>query len=176
MAGGRESAGQENFKESLGENIKRFHELMLNGAKINWPSNRIKSSKDNVKLNIKEEIDKLNIGKIISISFLINYLDSFQNYIVFFIYTVDYVKIPNWHQALSNDSNDHSQLGGVSAVDFDNNGNVVIFHRGNHVWEYSSFNSSNFYMKQDRGPIQQNTVLAFNPITGKLVYECGKGV
>lgn len=86
------------------------------------------------------------------------------------------MKIPNWHQALNNDVNGHSQLGGVSAVNFDGNGNVVIFHRGDRVWDYNTFNKSHFFMKQNLGPIQQNTVLAFNPITGKLVYECGKGM
>lgn len=63
LAGGGESAPQEDYRESLGENIKRFHEVLVNGAKINWPSNRIKSPQDNAQLNIKEEIDKLNMSK-----------------------------------------------------------------------------------------------------------------
>lgn len=87
------------------------------------------------------------------------------------------MNVPNWLQLHSNDSNNGDQLkfGGVSAVDFDTNGNVVIFHRGDRVWDARTFNANTF-TRRDLGPIQQNTVMAFHPKTGKLLYECGKGL
>lgn len=68
------------------------------------------------------------------------------------------------------------KLGSVSAVSFDSNGNVVIFHRGNHVWDALSFNLANVYVPRDNGPIADNTIIAFNRKTGKIAYEWGSNM
>lgn len=65
-------------------------------------------------------------------------------------------------------------LGSVSAVSFDNDGNVVIFHRGDHVWDTSTFSQANVYMPRNRGPIVDKTIVAFNRRTGNVTYEWGE--
>ncbi|XP_053685548.1 peptidyl-alpha-hydroxyglycine alpha-amidating lyase 1 [Sabethes cyaneus] len=65
------------------------------------------------------------------------------------------------------------KLGSVSAVAFDSYGNVVIFHRGSHVWDQSTFNQRNEYLPIDRGPIAESTLLILTNQTGALVSEWG---
>lgn len=64
-------------------------------------------------------------------------------------------------------------LGSVSAVSFDNDGNIVVFHRGDHIWDTSTFSVSNIYMPQRNGPIADKTIVAFNRKTGDIAYEWG---
>lgn len=64
----------------------------------------------------------------------------------------------------------------MSAVSFDNAGNVVVFHRGDHVWDGSTFSDSNVYMPRAKGAIAENTVIAFNRNTGQVSYEWGSGM
>lgn len=64
-------------------------------------------------------------------------------------------------------------LGTVSQVSFDLNGNVVVFHRGENVWNQATFNTSNEY-QGERVPIKVNTLIAFNRSSGSVVYEYGK--
>uniref|UniRef100_A0A1A9X3N3 peptidylamidoglycolate lyase n=1 Tax=Glossina brevipalpis TaxID=37001 RepID=A0A1A9X3N3_9MUSC len=66
------------------------------------------------------------------------------------------------------------KLGSVTAVDFDKDGHVVLFHRADHVWTQDTFDLTNSYREIDKGPIRNNTVLALDRQTGKLVYEWGK--
>lgn len=68
------------------------------------------------------------------------------------------------------------KLGSVSAVSFDNDGNVVVFHRGDHVWDDSTFSQENIYLKQNRGPIADNTIVAFNRKSGQVSYEYGRNL
>lgn len=68
------------------------------------------------------------------------------------------------------------KLGSVSAVSFDNNGNVVVFHRGDHIWDGSTFNFNNIYIPRDKGAIAENTIIAFNRKTGEIAYEWGSGI
>lgn len=68
------------------------------------------------------------------------------------------------------------KLGSVSAVSFDSYGNIVVFHRGNHVWDMESFNSMNEYTKRNHGPITDNTIIAFNRTIGQVSYEWGKNL
>lgn len=67
-------------------------------------------------------------------------------------------------------------LGSVSAVSFDNKGNVVVFHRGDHVWDGSTFDFRNVYLPRNKGPIAENTIIAFNRKTGQIAYEWGSGM
>lgn len=67
-------------------------------------------------------------------------------------------------------------LGSVSAVSFDNNDNVIVFHRGDHVWDSSTFSYKNVYLPRNKGPIQANTIIAFNRKTGDVSYEWGSNM
>lgn len=64
-------------------------------------------------------------------------------------------------------------LGSVSAVSFDNAGNVVVFHRGNHIWDASTFSLNNIYMPRNKGPVADRTIVAFDRRTGNIAYEWG---
>ncbi|XP_015794084.1 peptidyl-glycine alpha-amidating monooxygenase B [Tetranychus urticae] len=67
-----------------------------------------------------------------------------------------------------------AQLGQISAVDIDLEGNIVIFHRGSHKWNDLSFNNlNNHYQQIADGPIPIATVIAIDPKTRKLVYSWG---
>ncbi|XP_035663616.1 peptidyl-glycine alpha-amidating monooxygenase B-like isoform X1 [Branchiostoma floridae] len=65
-------------------------------------------------------------------------------------------------------------LGQVAGVGVDSSGNVVIFHRGDHVWDAWTFDSQRQYREKDKGPIRTNTVISLNPQTGKPVKQWGK--
>ncbi|XP_015524805.2 peptidyl-alpha-hydroxyglycine alpha-amidating lyase 2 [Neodiprion lecontei] len=75
---------------------------------------------------------------------------------------------PTWHGPES--------LGQISGVAVDRNGRPVIFHRGHHTWEYSTFNASYHYQELTRGPILQNTVLTLDPVTGEVIEGWGKSL
>ncbi|XP_058834993.1 peptidyl-alpha-hydroxyglycine alpha-amidating lyase 1 [Topomyia yanbarensis] len=64
-------------------------------------------------------------------------------------------------------------LGSVSAVAFDSYGNIVIFHRGSHVWDALSFDPQNRYLPVSSGPIAESTLLIVSNQTGSLVSEWG---
>lgn len=66
------------------------------------------------------------------------------------------------------------KLGTVSAVSFDNANNVLVFHRGDHVWESGTYDGHNRYRLRDQGPIADNTIVAFDRSTGAVTYEWGK--
>lgn len=68
------------------------------------------------------------------------------------------------------------KLGSVSAVSFDNAGNVVVFHRGDHVWDGASFSTNNIYLPRAKGPIVQNTIITYDRGTGAIVDEWGSGM
>lgn len=68
------------------------------------------------------------------------------------------------------------KLGSVSAISFDSYGNIVVFHRGNHVWDMKSFNKMNEYTQRNHGPITANTIIAFNRTMGQVSYEWGSNL
>ncbi|KAJ6640957.1 Peptidyl-alpha-hydroxyglycine alpha-amidating lyase 1 [Pseudolycoriella hygida] len=65
------------------------------------------------------------------------------------------------------------RLGTVSQVSFDLYGNIVVFHRGENVWNALTFNSQNEY-QSGRVPIKDYTLVAFNKTSGEVAYEYGK--
>lgn len=65
-----------------------------------------------------------------------------------------------------------TKLGSVSAVAFDDQDNVVVFHRGDRVWSEHTFNLSNWYM-ESRIPIAIPTLVAFKRNTGAVAYKTG---
>lgn len=69
------------------------------------------------------------------------------------------------------------KLGSVSAVTFDVDGNVVVFHRVDRLWEADTFDiATNIYREQSKGPITGYTVLALDKNTGKVVYKWGRNL
>ncbi|XP_078070845.1 peptidyl-glycine alpha-amidating monooxygenase B isoform X2 [Mustelus asterias] len=65
------------------------------------------------------------------------------------------------------------KLGQVSGVALDSKDNLVIFHRGNHVWDENSFDQKHIYQPQGIGPIQYNTILTLDPVTVKVLNAVG---
>ncbi|XP_075597070.1 peptidyl-glycine alpha-amidating monooxygenase isoform X9 [Balearica regulorum gibbericeps] len=68
------------------------------------------------------------------------------------------------------------KLGQVSGLALDPENNLVIFHRGDHVWDENSFDSKFVYQQRGLGPIEQNTVLVLNPSNAKLLHSMGKSL
>ncbi|NXN92321.1 AMD monooxygenase, partial [Rhinopomastus cyanomelas] len=68
------------------------------------------------------------------------------------------------------------KLGQVSGLALDPENNLVIFHRGNHVWDENSFDSKFVYQQRGLGPIEQNTILVLNPSNAKLLHSTGKNL
>ncbi|XP_052556954.1 peptidyl-glycine alpha-amidating monooxygenase isoform X4 [Tympanuchus pallidicinctus] len=65
------------------------------------------------------------------------------------------------------------KLGQVSGLALDPENNLVIFHRGDHVWDENSFDSKFVYQQRGLGPIEQNTILVLNPSNAKLLRSTG---
>lgn len=59
-------------------------------------------------------------------------------------------------------------------MSFDNAGNVVVFHRADHVWNGETFDRQNRYQPSQYKPIHQNTIVAFDRFSGDVAYEWGK--
>ncbi|XP_014116957.1 PREDICTED: peptidyl-glycine alpha-amidating monooxygenase isoform X4 [Pseudopodoces humilis] len=68
------------------------------------------------------------------------------------------------------------KLGQVSGLALDPENNVVVFHRGDHVWDENSFDSKFVYQQRGLGPIEQNTILVLNPSNAKLLHSTGKNL
>ncbi|XP_068278231.1 peptidyl-glycine alpha-amidating monooxygenase isoform X7 [Nyctibius grandis] len=68
------------------------------------------------------------------------------------------------------------KLGQVSGLALDPENNLVIFHRGDHVWDENSFDSKFVYQQRGLGPIEQNTILVLNPSNAKLLLSMGKSL
>ncbi|XP_072439717.1 peptidyl-glycine alpha-amidating monooxygenase B isoform X2 [Chiloscyllium punctatum] len=68
------------------------------------------------------------------------------------------------------------ELGQISGVALDSKTNLVIFHRGNHVWDENSFDHKHIYQAQGIGPIQYNTILTLDPVTVKVLNAVGANV
>nr|AEI84584.1 peptidylglycine alpha-amidating monooxygenase [Conus bullatus] len=62
------------------------------------------------------------------------------------------------------------QVGGVAA---DSDGNIYIFHRGDRIWNGSSFDGNNSFQFKDQ-PVQQETVIILSP-DGHVIRKFGSG-
>lgn len=65
------------------------------------------------------------------------------------------------------------KLGQVSGVALDSKNNLVIFHRGNHVWDENSFDRKHIYQPQGIGPIPYNTILTLDPASAEVLNAVG---
>ncbi|XP_038257327.1 peptidyl-glycine alpha-amidating monooxygenase isoform X15 [Dermochelys coriacea] len=68
------------------------------------------------------------------------------------------------------------KLGQVSGLALDPKNNLVIFHRGDHVWDGNSFDSSFVYQQRGLGPIEQNTILVIDPSNADVLDSTGKNL
>jgi peptidylamidoglycolate lyase len=80
----------------------------------------------------------------------------------------DFTRISDWPDIRN------YKLGSVSAVAFDKNKNVVIFQRGDHIWNDRTFNEeNNIYNLADDGPIAAQTIITFQRDNGKILDQWG---
>ncbi|XP_075583293.1 peptidyl-glycine alpha-amidating monooxygenase isoform X6 [Pelecanus crispus] len=68
------------------------------------------------------------------------------------------------------------KLGQVSGLALDPENKLVVFHRGDRVWDENSFDSKFVYQQRGLGPIEQNTILVLNPSNAKLHRSMGKSL
>lgn len=84
---------------------------------------------------------------------------------VIFVIT-DIKAIKSWPKA-------NITFGQLSAVAFDNENNVIVLHRGTHIWDEKAFWPNNSYTRIDKGPIQANPVVVLNNSTGDYLGSWG---
>ncbi|XP_078531572.1 peptidyl-glycine alpha-amidating monooxygenase isoform X3 [Lissotriton helveticus] len=68
------------------------------------------------------------------------------------------------------------KLGQVSGLALDPKNNLVIFHRGDHVWDGNSFDRKFVYQMRGIGPIEQSTILVVDPTTSTVLQSTGKNM
>uniref|UniRef100_A0A8D0G9Q4 Peptidylglycine alpha-amidating monooxygenase n=1 Tax=Sphenodon punctatus TaxID=8508 RepID=A0A8D0G9Q4_SPHPU len=68
------------------------------------------------------------------------------------------------------------KLGQVSGLALDPNNNLVIFHRGDRVWDGNSFDSRFVYQQRGLGPIELNTILTVDPSNAAVLHSTGKNL
>lgn len=66
------------------------------------------------------------------------------------------------------------KFGQLAGVAVDKYGQVVVFHRGSHVWDGSTFDIHDNYMKKEEGPVHADTVVALHPVSGVILKSWGK--
>ncbi|XP_004625525.1 peptidyl-glycine alpha-amidating monooxygenase [Octodon degus] len=66
--------------------------------------------------------------------------------------------------------------GQVSGVALDPSNNLVIFHRGDHVWDGNSFDSMFVYQQRGLGPIEEDTILVIDPNNAAVLRSSGKNL
>ncbi|XP_058392922.1 peptidyl-glycine alpha-amidating monooxygenase isoform X12 [Diceros bicornis minor] len=66
--------------------------------------------------------------------------------------------------------------GQVSGVALDPRNNLVIFHRGDHVWDGNSFDSKFVYQQRGLGPIEEDTILVIDPNNAAVLQSSGKNL
>nr|XP_033785071.1 peptidyl-glycine alpha-amidating monooxygenase isoform X1 [Geotrypetes seraphini]XP_033785072.1 peptidyl-glycine alpha-amidating monooxygenase isoform X1 [Geotrypetes seraphini] len=65
-------------------------------------------------------------------------------------------------------------LGQVSGLALDPNNNLVIFHRGDHIWDQNSFDRNFVYQQRGIGPIEQSTILVVDPSSSTILKSTGR--
>lgn len=65
-------------------------------------------------------------------------------------------------------------FGNIAGVDVDKNNNVIIFHRGSHKWDASTFDTGDNYMPSREAPIPEETVITIDPKEKKIVRTWGR--
>ncbi|XP_054842243.1 peptidyl-glycine alpha-amidating monooxygenase isoform X3 [Eublepharis macularius] len=68
------------------------------------------------------------------------------------------------------------KVGQVSGLALDPNSNLVIFHRGDHVWDRNSFDNRYIYQQKGLGPIEETTILVLDPSNSAVLHSTGKNL
>ncbi|KAG8456338.1 hypothetical protein GDO86_002212 [Hymenochirus boettgeri] len=68
------------------------------------------------------------------------------------------------------------KVGQVSGLALDPMNNIVIFHRGDHVWDENSFDRNFVYQQRGIGPIQESTILVVDPNSSKVIKSIGQNL
>ncbi|XP_015279578.1 PREDICTED: peptidyl-glycine alpha-amidating monooxygenase isoform X3 [Gekko japonicus] len=66
------------------------------------------------------------------------------------------------------------KVGQVSGLALDPNSNLVVFHRGDHVWDGNSFDNRYIYQQKGLGPIEESTILVLDPSNSAVLHSTGK--
>lgn len=66
-------------------------------------------------------------------------------------------------------------FGNIAGVDVDPSNNVVIFHRGSHKWNVSTFDANDVYRLSQDKPIMDETVVTIDPRERKVIRAWGIG-
>ena len=78
-------------------------------------------------------------------------------------------RLYNYTQSLTWSLQARKNFGQITAVDVNEKGNIVIFHRGDHVWNGDSFDQSNIYKHQNSDPIGVTTIIEIDPSNEQIV-------
>lgn len=65
-------------------------------------------------------------------------------------------------------------FGNIAGVDVDKDNNVIIFHRGSHKWDASTFDAYNRYQPSRDLPITEETVITIDPVKKKIIRAWGR--
>lgn len=80
------------------------------------------------------------------------------------------MNVPDWP------ASETPKLGQVSGVTINSKGEVLVFHRVNHVWNGQAFDVDNNYLQRERGPISTPTVLVYDPESGAVIQQWGENM
>ncbi|KAK7120092.1 hypothetical protein R3I94_020193 [Phoxinus phoxinus] len=79
------------------------------------------------------------------------------------------VEVSDWPEA-------ELQFGQVSGLALNSNGDLIIFHRGDHIWGRNSFNMNGMYQQKALGPIQQPSIMVVDPVKGRVLRASGRNM
>ncbi|XP_044302822.1 peptidyl-glycine alpha-amidating monooxygenase isoform X5 [Varanus komodoensis] len=68
------------------------------------------------------------------------------------------------------------RLGQISGLALDPNSNLVVFHRGDHIWDANSFDSSYIYQQKGLGPIKESAILVLDPSNSAILHSTGRNL
>lgn len=66
-----------------------------------------------------------------------------------------------------------SSIGQISGVSVSKDNHVYIFHRGDRVWNESTFYFNNVYREKFRGPISESVLIVLDPKNGSVINRWG---
>uniref|UniRef100_S4RCU0 peptidylamidoglycolate lyase n=1 Tax=Petromyzon marinus TaxID=7757 RepID=S4RCU0_PETMA len=94
--------------------------------------------------------------------------------------SIDRPSFPRNFHVLEQDTQWHPEgvtLGQVTGLAVDTDDLIYVFHRADRIWDpRRSFNNRDEFLEDHLGPIAEDTILAFDPVSGHLVHSFGKGM
>lgn len=67
-------------------------------------------------------------------------------------------------------------FGSITAVDVDKEGNIIVFHRGSHIWDSRTFDKDDVYQLRKDSPIEEDTVITIDRNGKDILYTWGKNL